>query len=765
VLEVRRFVAEYGLFVALALAIIGWFFRDAWMHGYVLGQTDLLFDSIPWKPYRPLGWRARMPLLSDAAVVVYPFVKFAKEAIGTGHFPTWSAAMGGGRPFFAAFQSAVLSPFTLADYALPFPWSLSVDAALRLLTGGVGMYALLRGWRLSIGSAVFGGVAYLLNPFSVVWLEHPVSAVAAWVPWLLVAIDRSIEGADARGVGFVGLATAAALLSGHPETAFNAILFASAYACVRSAQAGEVRRLLLVAGGITLGAAVAAVQLVPFVEYALHSRALGVRSAVPLATPPQAFAAAIVPDFYGHPLRHRFVLGGTNYAAQEAYPGLIVWLCAPLALLHRRLRAKAIFLLAAAVAGFLIMYGTPVAFIFRRLIPPLRLAAPWSLAWIPVAALGMSAAIGLDAAFGADSPPVRRRVIVPILVIATGTVLAFAVWLSFSGQRDLLIRTSQSAATINAIGRGAAILLCAVVVLALGTELPRRLGIVLTLTILSVDLLLFGDGLHPLTPPAYAYPPVPELSYLHDQPGVFRVSGWRLALPPNSAMVYGLQDVRSYDGVGLSRYDDVLELGFYFNGTAFELINLGTPQLIDFLNVKYIVAPADEDLPPDRFRLAFSGGSRVYENRRVQERAFLADRFVIARGDDARRLLRQGTDLTTTAILEEHLAPEFRPDAAHGGVGSATITHYENDRAVIQTIADGRRLLVMSDVYYPGWTVTIDGRAAPILVANYAFRAVSVPPGSHTVRFRYQPNTVMYGALVSLIAVVGALVMVQRSRD
>jgi hypothetical protein len=763
---IGRFARKHGTFAAIAVALVGWLMRDAWLHGYVLGQTDILFGLIPWKPYAPPAWRVRMPLLSDAAVVFYPFVHFARETIRSGAFPSWAPAMGGGRPFFAAFQSAVLSPFTVADYVLPFPWSIAVDTSLRLLVGGVGMYAFLRRWGVTAGAAVFGGVAYLINPYSVIWLEHPLSAVAAWLPWLLLATDRAVETADARGVALVALATAAALFSGHPETAFNVTLLAAGYACIRSLQAGRAaRRLAFVATGMVIGAGIAAVQVVPFIEYALRSRALGVREAAqPLALPPQAFAAALAPDFYGHPLRHRYVLDGSNYAAQTAYPGLIVWLAAPLAVLHRSVRPRAWFLLVAAALAFLIMYGTPVASIARWLIPPLRVAAPWSLACIPVAALGICAAAGLDVGFARTEDAHRRQLARSVLLIAMAAAIAGAVWFFLSSERDLLTRTGQWAATVNAISRDGAILVCGLVVLLVGAQLPARLVMPLTVTILTADLLLFGNGLHPLLPPSYAYPSVPELSYLQKQPGVFRVAGWRLALPPNSAMAYGLQDLRSYDGVGVRRYEELLEIVCHFNGTAFELVNLDASGLIDLLNLKYIVSAADDDVPAGHFQLAYTGGARVYVNDRAQERAFLADGYVIARGDDARRLLRHGVDLRRTAIVEQQLAPELRPDAAASAPGTAAMTRYALDRVEIHTNADGRRLLVLSDVYYPGWTATIDGVAAPVLLADYAFRAVSVPSGAHTVEFRYRPRSILYGGAVSLLACAGVVVLLRRPK-
>jgi hypothetical protein len=391
------------------------------------------------------------------------------------------------------------------------------------------------------------------------------------------------------------------------------------------------------------------------------------------------------------------------------------------------------------------MYGTPVARAAIWLLPPLRVAALTRFGLLTIAALGIAGAIGFDAVL---SEPVhgRRRLALAVTLGGTAVMLAAIGALFLYGQRDLLMREYQWSATIDASVRGGVILLAGLVVMLAGPDLPRRVFVALAAAVLALDLLLFADGFHPLMPRDQVYPPVPELSFAQQHAGLHRVTGWGLTLPPNSASVYGLQDVRSYDGVGLRRYEEFLEIGFHFNGTSFELVNAASPHLLDFLNVKYLVTPADVDLPSDRFRLAFSQGARVYENLRVQDRAFLVDRYVVAQGDEARRLLRRATDLTTTVVLDEEPGSSLRPTP---GRGSSTVVRYEDTRVEIRTETDGRRLLVLSDVNYPGWTATIDGEPAPILLANYAFRAVSVPAGTHTVVFRYRPTSVWYGALLS----------------
>ena len=74
------------------------------------------------------------------------------------------------------------------------------------------------------------------------------------------------------------------------------------------------------------------------------------------------------------------------------------------------------------------------------------------------------------------------------------------------------------------------------------------------------------------------------------------------------------------------------------------------------------------------------------------------------------------------------------------------------------------RLLFVSDSYYPGWKVYVDGRERPLLRANYMFRAVALAAGEHKVSFIYDPISFKLGAMVSLLTVCGLIVYYIRKR-
>ena len=166
----------------------------------------------------------------------------------------------------------------------------------------------------------------------------------------------------------------------------------------------------------------------------------------------------------------------------------------------------------------------------------------------------------------------------------------------------------------------------------------------------------------------------------------------------------------------------------------------------------------------DRYSVAYQDQDVVvYENPAAYPRAFVVPEAVLAPdGTAAMARLREGPlDPRTQVVVESAPASGLGPfngtpahDASIVAEGSAVVD--------VQADAPAGGFLVLTDPYYPGWRAFVDGQEAPILRADYLFRAVALAPGSHLVRFTFTPTSFERGIWLSLAGVgiaLGAIVV------
>jgi hypothetical protein len=164
--------------------------------------------------------------------------------------------------------------------------------------------------------------------------------------------------------------------------------------------------------------------------------------------------------------------------------------------------------------------------------------------------------------------------------------------------------------------------------------------------------------------------------------------------------------------------------------------------------------PGEQPLRLPGLEVAYSGrDARVYRNTRALPRVFLVARQRTVPGEDAAlaAVAAGRVDARRVALTERRLpgipAGDGGPPPA---AGTARLTAYERDRVVARTAARRRSVLVLTDVHYPGWEASVDGRDARVERVDYLLRGVVVPPGEHTVELRYAPASWRAGWLISL---------------
>jgi hypothetical protein len=155
----------------------------------------------------------------------------------------------------------------------------------------------------------------------------------------------------------------------------------------------------------------------------------------------------------------------------------------------------------------------------------------------------------------------------------------------------------------------------------------------------------------------------------------------------------------------------------------------------------------------------------VYRIRDPLPLAYLVGRLHVATGDkDAFNRLIDPSFVPGAEAVVSELPPGWRDtgDVAAAD-GTVTFRSYEGERVVLDVRTARQMLLVLSDADYPGWEANVDGAPRPIVRTNVLVRGVVVPPGDHTVEFRYDPRSFRLGmwiSLVTLVVLAGALALI-----
>jgi len=169
------------------------------------------------------------------------------------------------------------------------------------------------------------------------------------------------------------------------------------------------------------------------------------------------------------------------------------------------------------------------------------------------------------------------------------------------------------------------------------------------------------------------------------------------------------------------------------------------------LNVRYIVFPGL--LPPAMGLTEVFRGQQeiVYRFDGALPRATLVPSYRVVPHEQQLALFSDPTsDPAEVTLLSED--PGIRPVPG----GAVTIDQYGLNQVRLTTSTPGPSILRLADLAFPGWKVTIDGKAAKSLTADYLVRAVAVPAGNHAVVWEFHDPAFERGLRIS----IGAFVLI-----
>ena len=148
----------------------------------------------------------------------------------------------------------------------------------------------------------------------------------------------------------------------------------------------------------------------------------------------------------------------------------------------------------------------------------------------------------------------------------------------------------------------------------------------------------------------------------------------------------------------------------------------------------------------------------VYENLKAMPRAWLVPEVVRGNREEVLHAIKHSQlpdgrsyNPSQVALVEEKF--NFKTKNVDLSA-TAKVVNLSDTQVVVQTSSSSPSFLVLSDIYYPGWKVSIDGKPSHIYKTNFVLRGVQVPVGTHTVKFEFKPMSFNLGAGISTASLV-----------
>lgn len=695
-----------------------------------LAVVSLVFTYFFFIDYLPPVSRVHIPY--DLEGYHYPLADYAFQALREGRFPEWDAHQYSGLSFVGNTQAALFYPpmwllfaANIGRRTLSYR-SFQMLALLHVWLAFLLCYVWLRRKNLAQLASILGAGVFAYSGYMLLQLQHlGLIAGYAWMPLGLWGIDQAI--AERRWQPLWKLAAASALcfLGGYPPTW---VVFA---VCMVGYAGWRWKAALGVALALAASLAVVMVQILPTLEM-MPLKAHEVRYGDGIKDL-AFYLSYFIPNYFDFGLK---VAPGTNPGREYLYLGAPAFLGLLCLVRCRRWREILPVLSMGAVAA---LFLTNPFDLVWRVIQHSTLLSEVVRDWYFLA--GITLAVAPLAAFGIDDCLRRaRRPLGPwVSYVAIGLMAAWAVRELIPGLRGGDFRPGWS----TALEAGVTLALLALGIYVVPTQRGALRACVAAALVLmaGVDYKVFGtanrtnagmgrssagggrDSFIGMDGQVHGQlRAAPEFRTALDQTGPF----------PAEVRLHGIRTPQGFDPFLSEPYRRLVEtVGHFRTGREFEL-DLANRAGLRLLGVRYVIT---SEQGPEYKRLLADGAFRPMESSQAYYKVF---EFIGAR-------------------------PSFGWVQESGG-RTARYTRWTPETRAFAVQSDTGGQFSLSEQLFSGWRATVDGKPVPIESWSGAFQAIQVPPGGHTVEFRFRSKGLRTGAWISAAALLGLALVARRSR-
>jgi len=715
-----------------------------------------------------------------------------------------------GTPFLANIQSSVLYPLNILFFVFNKVVAFNIYILSQFIMAFAFMYLFLKkilelGLRnKELGKirmeifAFFGAMSFAFCSFMVGWstwgtLGHAI----LWLPLILYFIEKYFETNKLIYGCLISIFLVFSIFAGHTQTTTMVYLISGIYTLVRAyyaqrdchaAHAFNAATLVMTKmfGFMALSLLLGSIQLIPAIEMYRNSArelASGTNFYYDQTLYLTSYLAGIFPDIFGNPVTRNW-WGKINYAEAAIYFGTTSFYFMVYSLIsffkkdkpsggdpspaYGVIRMTETFAMILIALGIVLSTQNPISKLIFDLKIPLfssntfaRYSMIYIFGGIVLSAVGFSQLI--DDIKNKHFKTINLNNSIFIIFICLFGILILFKFLP----KDFI-------SNLEIIKRNVIFPFGIILTLIISTFFYTKRNIssnylnFLIIALLLVESFRFTNKFIPVVSSELFFPNHPSIIKLQELTKDGRYHGY---LPNNTNVLYR---VSGFDGGEPLYNKNLAEIVGLSNSNIPQIETRGAlginggknvNRIFDLLSIKYFVDDGD-GFRNDTTLKVFGGDYKkfderyqlildepkfhIYKNIFALEKERLYYSYIVPKNKQEMfdALVDKNFDISKNVFLEKNVG-KFTV----GKPGSIVkISESETEK---KYFVDGglSGLLVLSDIYYPGWRVYIDGEEQELLRVNNAFMGVKIRDGKNNVQFIYNSNTIKLAAIMSFIGV------------
>ena len=163
--------------------------------------------------------------------------------------------------------------------------------------------------------------------------------------------------------------------------------------------------------------------------------------------------------------------------------------------------------------------------------------------------------------------------------------------------------------------------------------------------------------------------------------------------------------------------------------------------VINMLNTKYLILPLK------------GNGTMPLQNPYAMGNAWFVKNIQYVDNANQELDALSKLNLRTTAVADKKFEAALGKTAPAAS-GTVTLTNYAPNELQYKVASSTGGVIVFSEIYYPGWTCTVDGKSVELGRVNYVLRAINIEKGNHNVVLSFKPQSVETTETIAYISLI-----------